>query len=186
MQAKKTRAPTICYLARVKWKEFYLGNLDRWLRGCPLLGAMPSLVPAERPGRSSIGSRLRHRCCCAVVLRKAESGARELDRSHWCIPTPDECDVAPPDGFPRCFLFFYPHSNPLVMLATLSRRSALATRSSLCGRKAFPSSCTKMTMSSSKPVALLLGDKFPDFEAETTQVGREMQIDIDMYHMAIM
>ena len=43
-----------------------------------------------------------------------------------------------------------------------------------------------MTMSSSKPVALLLGDKFPDFEAETTQVGREMQIDIDMYHMAIM
>lgn len=113
MQAKKTRAPTICYLARVKWKEFYLGNLDRWLRGCPLLGAMPSLVPAERPGRSSIGSRLRHRCCCAVVLRKAESGARELDRSHWCIPTPDECDVAPPDVF---FCFSIRTATPLSCL----------------------------------------------------------------------
>lgn len=37
----------------------YLGDLDCWLRDCTLLSAMPSLVPAEGPGRSSIGSRLR-------------------------------------------------------------------------------------------------------------------------------
>ncbi len=49
------------------------------------------------------------------------------------------------------------------MISTLSRRSALATRSSLFVRRAM----------SSKPVALLLGDKFPDFEAETTEVRRE-------------
>lgn len=42
--------------------------------------------------------------------------------------------------------------------------------------------------SSSKPVALLLGDKFPDFEAETTQVIREQRLRprsliVDNFHM---
>ncbi|CAM9222686.1 unnamed protein product [Scytosiphon promiscuus] len=58
------------------------------------------------------------------------------------------------------------------MLAGFSRRTTIAARSFHFARhqaKSTPSSSTKMAMSSKPSVALLLGDTFPDFEAETTQ-----------------
>lgn len=58
-------------------------------------------------------------------------------------------------------------------LTGLSRRSAIAWSSALSRKStAGLAASLNRSMSSAKgAVALLLGDKFPDFEAETTQVG---------------
>lgn len=58
--------------------------------------------------------------------------------------------------------------------------SSVRLPSLLCRKSASPNTLTvkmaAMSTTPSKPVALLLGDTFPDIEAETTQVQREVML----------
>ena len=100
-RAEPARLATIVATARIRrivmyhkapqQENVYLGNLDRWLRSRACLGAMPSLVPAERLGRSSFAGRLRgHRAQQGTRLQDGCSG-RVFGRAaagEFCAPTP--------------------------------------------------------------------------------------------------
>lgn len=74
--------------ASVCARVIYLGNLDCWLRDCALLGSMPPLVPAERLGWVSIGSRLRgHPAAVPAVFSVPPRGGPTSNIRGQEVPT---------------------------------------------------------------------------------------------------